>query len=116
MSKKEPSSDNSSQENVTLETLEIGNAIYSTRLTSKFKNRSNWERPNEKLVTAVIPGTIQKVMVKEGEQVEEGRPMLILEAMKMRNEVLAPVSGAIKSIHVKEGEHVPKFHLLVELD
>jgi len=116
MSKKEPSSDDRSQGKLNLETLEIGNAIYSTRLTSKFKNRSNWERPNEKLVTAVIPGTIQKIMVKVGEDVKAGTPMLILEAMKMRNEILAPVNGVIRSIHVKEGEHVAKFHLLVELD
>jgi biotin carboxyl carrier protein len=55
-------------------------------------------------------------MVKEGEQVEAGTPMLILEAMKMRNEILAPVNGVIRSIHVEEGEQVPKSHLLVELD
>jgi biotin carboxyl carrier protein len=116
MSKKELTSEKGNRGDLPLETLEIGNALYSTRLTSKFKNRSNWERPNEKMVFAVIPGTIQKIMVKEGEQVEAGTPMLILEAMKMRNEVLAPVSGLIQKIHVKEGEHVPKSHLLVEMD
>ena len=99
-----------------METLEIGKTLYTTRLTSKFKNRSNWERPNVKMVTAVIPGTIQKLMVKVGDQVEAGRPMLILEAMKMRNEILAPVDGVIQKIHVSVGEHVPKAHLLVELD
>lgn len=99
-----------------LEELEIGNVIYTTRLTSKFRNRPVWERPNERLVTAVIPGTIQKIMVKVGERVEAGKPMLILEAMKMRNEVLAPVEGVVRSIKVSEGEQVPKHHLLVELD
>ena len=116
MSKKELTSGNGNQGDLPLETLEIGKTLYTTRLTSKFKNRSNWKRPDEKMVVAVIPGTIQKLMVKEGEQVEAGTPMLILEAMKMRNEVLAPVTGVIQKIHVSEGEQVPKSHLLVVLD
>jgi len=116
MSKKELTSEKGNRGDLPLETLEIGKTLYTTRLTSKFKNRSNWERPNVKMVTAVIPGTIQKLMVKVGDQVEAGRPMLILEAMKMRNEILAPVDGVIQKIHVSVGEHVPKAHLLVELD
>ncbi len=116
MSKKEKHSEEESPEDSTLENLEIGNALYVTRLTAKFKQRKNWERPNLRMVLAVIPGTIQKIMVKEGEKVEAGTPMLILEAMKMRNEVLAPVEGVVRRIHVQEGEQVPKSHLLVELD
>jgi len=116
MSKQEKQSGENSPGESTLENLEIGNALYVTRLTSKFKARKNWERPNLRMVVAVIPGTIQKIMVKEGEKVEAGTPMLILEAMKMRNEVLAPIEGVVRSIHVREGEQVPKSHLLVELD
>jgi len=116
MSREDKQSAEKPLQDTTLEKLEIGNALYVTRLTSKFRQRKNWEQANEHLVTAVIPGTIQKIMVKEGEKVEAGRPMLILEAMKMRNEVLAPIGGVIRTINVKEGEHVPKSHLLVELD
>lgn len=116
MSKKENSSKKDALQEPPMESLEIGNALYSTRLTSKFKDRKNWERSNERIVTAVIPGTILKIMVKVGDKVEAGIPMMLLEAMKMRNEVLAPVSGVISKINVSEGEHVPKSHLLVELD
>ena len=116
MSKQEKHSAEKSPGENTLENLEIGNVLYVTRLTSKFRHRKNWERPNLRMVKAVIPGTIQKIMVKVGEKVEAGTPMLILEAMKMRNEVLAPVEGVVRSIHVHEGEQVPKSHLLVELD
>jgi biotin carboxyl carrier protein len=115
MSKQEKHSAENTPGESKLENLEIGNALYVTRLTSKFKQRKNWERPNLRMVMAVIPGTIQKIMVKEGEKVEAGTPILILEAMKMRNEVLAPIDGVVRSIHVKEGEQVPKSHLLVEL-
>jgi biotin carboxyl carrier protein len=54
-------------------------------------------------------------MVEAGQEVESGDPLLILEAMKMRNEVLSPVSGRVEQIFVKEGEQVPKAHLLVKL-
>jgi biotin carboxyl carrier protein len=53
-------------------------------------------------------------MVKEGEEVTMGTPLLILEAMKMRNELLSPVNGVIRKIYVSEGDMVPKFHLLIE--
>jgi biotin carboxyl carrier protein len=97
-----------------LEELEIGYAVYLTRLTSKFANRQSWQRPDQRRIHAVIPGTIQKVLVGEGDQVPAGAPLLILEAMKMRNEIKAPTGGIIKKIHVTEGEQVPKAHLLLE--
>ncbi len=116
MSNKDKTSKKEPLQEPPLEKLEIGNAVYTTRLTSKFRNRLNWERPDERIVTAVIPGKIQRIMVKEGDEVKAGTPMLILEAMKMRNEVLAPIGGVIRKINVSEGDQVPKFHLLVELD
>ncbi len=98
-----------------MEELEIGNAIYQTRLTSKFRNRKSWKRPDERMVISVIPGNIQKVMVAEGDAVEVGTSILILEAMKMHNQVRSPVQGVVKKIHVKTGEMVPKGHLLVDI-
>jgi len=98
-----------------MESLEIGNAVYTTRLTAKFRNRPSWQRPDEKRIKAFIPGTVQRIMAEEGQEVSAGTPLLILEAMKMRNEVLSPLGGVIKKIHVSEGEMVPKSHLLIEL-
>jgi biotin carboxyl carrier protein len=97
-----------------LEELEIGSVRYMTRITTKFRNRKFWSRPNEKMILAVIPGTIQRLMVKAGDAVETGTPMLILEAMKMRNEIRALRPGVIKKIHVKEGELVSKAQPLLE--
>ena len=114
MSKKEKSS-NTGATRADMESLEIGSTLYVTRLTSKFRNRVHWQRPDERRVEAFIPGTIQRIMVKEGQNVSTGTPLLILEAMKMRNEVLSPGDGIIKKIHVSEGEMVPKSHLLVEM-
>lgn len=55
-----------------------------------------------------IPGTLLKFYVKEGDSVKQGDPIFVLQAMKMNNEVLAPISGIVKSINVKEGERVSK--------
>ncbi len=54
--------------------------------------------------------------MNEGQKVKEGTKLLILEAMKMKNIVVAPVTGTIKTIYVKEGLHVPKQELLIELE
>jgi len=99
-----------------MEQLEIGNVIYQTRLTSKFRNRNIWQRPDVRKVDSIIPGNIQRIMVKEGDEVSPGTPMLILEAMKMRNEILSPLQGIIKKIYVSEGDMVPKAHLLIEFE
>jgi biotin carboxyl carrier protein len=115
MSKKEKSSSKGRPDSP-MESLEIGSALYTTRLTNKFKNRKSWERPDVKKIEAIIPGSIQKIMVKEGDQVTAGTPLLILEAMKMRNEVLAPFSGVIGKIYVREGEMVHKPNLLIVMD
>jgi biotin carboxyl carrier protein len=116
MSNKEKSSEKNPAVVPEMESLEIGSALYTTRLTSKFKNRALWQKPDEKRIEAIIPGTIQRIMVKEGEEVSAGTPLLILEAMKMRNEVLSPLDGVIIKIHISEGEMVPKSHLLIEMD
>jgi len=99
-----------------MEDLEIGGALYSTRLTAKFRNRTSWELPDNRKVIAVIPGTIQKLMVSVGDEVSAGDSMMILEAMKMRNEIKATQYGVVKKVNVKEGEQVSKAYLLLEFE
>ena len=114
MSNSENSSGSKTKAGPAMEKLVIGGATYTTSLTSKFKNRVTWSRPDVRKVEAVIPGKINKIMVKEGAEVTLGTPMLILEAMKMENLVLSPIDGAIKKIYVTEGEQVSKTQLLLE--
>jgi biotin carboxyl carrier protein len=103
------------REKLPMDELVVGGAVYNTQLTKKYRNRTTWSKPDKMRVEAVIPGTIQKILVEAGQEVESGDPLLILEAMKMRNEVLSPVTGRVEQIFVKEGEQVPKAHLLVRL-
>lgn len=89
---------------------------YKTLLTAKYKMRKFWENPDPFEVHASIPGTIVKVFVKEGEVVEEGKPLMILEAMKMKNLLEMPFTAKIKKLHVEEGSRIAKEALLVELE
>ncbi len=86
---------------------------FFTTLPLHFFNRKAYVPPNEKEITAQIPGTIYQVFVKEGQKVKVGEKLLILEAMKMRNQVTSPIAGTIKTIKIKEGDVVRKNALLV---
>ena len=57
-------------------------------------------------VSANIPGKVVTVEVEEGQKVAEGQVILILEAMKMQNEIQAPVSGTVTKVHCSEGEAI----------
>lgn len=58
------------------------------------------------IVTAPIPGTIFTIAVKEGDKVLKGDVLLVLEAMKMENEIIAPKNGIIIEIKTKQGASV----------
>ncbi len=72
--------------------------------------------PDRNLITAFIPGGIVEVRVKVGDRVEPGTVLLLLEAMKMHNELSSETSGEVKAVHVKAGENVQKGQLLIEIN
>ena len=63
-----------------------------------------------------MPGTVIKVLVREGEDVHARQPLLVLEAMKMETPVVAPYAARVKSVAVDEGAKVSGGALLVELE
>ena len=67
------------------------------------------------LLKAVMPGVVVELLVKEGEEVAEGQPLLILEAMKMQNEIVAPGDGVVKTIHSTAGTAVAAGDKLITL-
>jgi glutaconyl-CoA/methylmalonyl-CoA decarboxylase subunit gamma len=68
------------------------------------------------LVRAPMPGRIIDVPAKENSSVSRGEAVVILEAMKMQNEIQATTSGIIKKVHVKPEMNVMKDDLLVEIE
>lgn len=63
-----------------------------------------------------MPGKVVKVMKKEGDKVSVGETVLILEAMKMENEIKSGAEGTIKSVNVKEGQALEAGYLMVEIE
>jgi len=64
---------------------------------------------------APMPGLVVRVLVAEGDPVEAGRGMVVVEAMKMENELKAGGSGTVRKVHVKPGDRVEKGSPLVEV-
>lgn len=71
------------------------------------------ENPNE--VGANIPGNIVKILVKEGEEVEDKQPIAIIEAMKMETNILATAKGKIEKICVSEGQQVKAGEMIAKI-
>ncbi len=67
-------------------------------------------------LTSPMPGTVVRVLVAEGDSVEEGQLLLVLEAMKMEQPFAAPHAGRVRSLPFDEGSLVPGGAVLVELE
>lgn len=67
-------------------------------------------------VKAPMPGRVVRVLVSAGESVERGAPLLIVEAMKMENELHAVTAGVVRAVHVREGVAVDAGQLLAEIE
>lgn len=99
-----------------------GNAREITILDKMYKKGNetpstifaNPEYKNE--IGASIPGTVAKILVKDGESVKAGQSLIIIEAMKMETQILAPTSGKVLNVNVKEGQQVKNGELLVKLE
>jgi len=63
-----------------------------------------------------MPGLIVDVMVKEGQEISEGTPLLVLSAMKMENIILSQGEGVVKSIEVNKDDTVEKGQLIIEME
>ncbi len=69
---------------------------------------------SEHTMVAPLPGTITKVLVKAGQKVKKGDVLLVMEAMKMANDVVAEHDGTVKALHVAEGQSVNQGDIMVE--
>jgi len=103
-----------SPEEIMVETLEELAAGENGRETTvKGSRRPKAQAPGH--VTTSMPGTIVDVMVKVGDEVKEGDPLLVTEAMKMETEVHAPIAGKVTAVHVVKGDTVNPDEALIEI-
>ncbi len=68
------------------------------------------------VLKAPMPGMVMTVAVVEGQHVEAGAALVVLEAMKMENELRAPAAAVVKEVRVKPGQAVEKGQVLVEFE
>jgi biotin carboxyl carrier protein len=67
------------------------------------------------LVKAPLPGLIIDVKVREGEKVKAGQNIIVMEAMKMENQIQATTDGTVKKIFVKKGDNIAEGNAMVEI-
>ncbi|MFC2089668.1 acetyl-CoA carboxylase biotin carboxyl carrier protein subunit [Bacteroidota bacterium] len=67
-------------------------------------------------IDAPMPGKIIEILTEEGAEVKSGEPVIILEAMKMQNEIACPVDGIVKKIAIRQNDSVMKDDLLIEIE
>lgn len=103
-------------EEVLVETLDEIPAEGGGRKREPHASGNSRPRPTQPgHVTTSMPGTIIDVLVKVGEAVEAGTPVLITEAMKMETEIQAPIAGTVTAINVAKGDAVNPDETLVEI-
>lgn len=66
-------------------------------------------------ITAPMPGSVFQMKVREGDQVQAGQVLLVMEAMKMENPITAPYNGTVTKVFVREGDNIGEGDLLVEV-
>ena len=74
------------------------------------------EAEGRQQIVAPMPGKVVRLLVKEGDHVEAGQGLLVVEAMKMQNEIRSPKSGAVERILAKEGQPVNSGEILAWID
>lgn len=106
-------------EEVSVEVLdELFTEASGVTMTTKV-NGSNGRRPRASEpghITVSMPSTIVDVLVKEGDEVQEGTPLLVAEAMKMESEIQAPIAGKVFAVHIAKGDRASPEDILIEIE
>ena len=111
-----------SSENGKIQTVSVDNIIIETTVLNtldqqvKSMGLSIVDESKSRNIIAPMPGLILEIMCSEGDEIEEGTSLLILEAMKMENVIKAEGSGTITKIHNSKGDSVDKGQLIIEID
>ncbi len=96
---------------------EVASAVVEDERTKQLKQLTGGTGSKHRggVVRAPMPGLVVRVSVQEGQEISAGASVVVLEAMKMENEIAAPVGGTVKSVGVEPGQAVEKGAVLVEV-
>ena len=87
--------------------------ILDKSLEVKADNRLKAEKNNPQHLGSTIPGTVGKILVKEGDAVTVNMPLMTVEAMKMETTVVSKIDGTVDKIYVTEGDSVKPEDLMI---
>lgn len=102
--------------------IKVNGSLYEVKLADRFDQLVEQLGLSRRTITKIqdikapMPGMVLEIAVSEGESIEKGQPLLILEAMKMENVIKSPGDGVVKRICVSKGNPVDKNQLLLELE
>ena len=85
-------------------------------LNEKSEVAANRKAVGEQEIGAPLQGSLSKILVSEGDEIDENTPLFIIEAMKMESTITAPIAGTVKKIHLKQKSLVEQDDLVIELD
>jgi biotin carboxyl carrier protein len=101
-------------------TLQTGHREFNTEVLDprawRGRRHGALEAEGRQQILAPMPGKIIRVLVQAGEKVEAGQGLLVVEAMKMQNEIRSPKSGTVERVLVKEGQPVNAGEALAWID
>ncbi len=101
--------------------LSINGEAYDCKISDQIDvliNKMGLEGEKSKAVKSIhapMPGKVLEVLVKKGQEFEEGESLIILEAMKMENVIKSPGKGKVNAINISKGDAVEKGELLISL-
>lgn len=98
-----------------LSKLCIDDTMYQTEIPDEITNKYLNGIPDPHEIRAIIPGTVVEIRVKKGERVSQGQVIIILEAMKVYNELEAGIEGIIEDINVSPGDKVEKDRIMARI-
>jgi biotin carboxyl carrier protein len=102
--------------------IRVNGSVYEVKIADRYDQLveklglSRHVSTKVKDIKAPMPGMVLEIHAVEGERVEKGQALLILEAMKMENAIKSPGEGIVKRICVQKGQAVDKNQLLLEMD
>lgn len=94
----------------------VGGPVYALSLAIPAARRRGTSGAEAGRLTAQMPGQVVDVLVKAGQTVTAGQPLIVLEAMKMEIRICAPTDGIVREVLVKKGDVVDRDQQLIQID
>lgn len=94
----------------------VRSAMPNSNISASEAKMSAGEKSVLSKITAPLPGNIMQIFVKTGDKVKRGDKLIIYEAMKMENNLVAEKDGTVKSIKINVGDSVLQGDLLIEME